>query len=767
MSFLRFPRWCKPGVGPVGQMKWLELLPQHEFVTAGILDVERFMKQLAHLGLPLKLRRRYGQLFFRFLIQCGGPGGQIRFFFAVPDIRLMGFTAAFQTVYSGVVLMPVSEDALIFPKTRKFTLGAEGRPANRGLLSVAPFSVSDSNLLSTILMALGAGELKEGEAVWLELTFAPAEKKQLQKQIGKAEKWLQSPANEKVSWKTIWREMTTDSKARSDQRALSERQTNLLKALQNKRVEDSNGFWTSFRVLIHSFSSKARLQTIHAMLQSVKDLNGIMLHPLNGEPMRTHLEHGAPTHAMLMTIAELAPWLRLPDAGSPVMPFLRKVATKVIAPPQGLNQGIFIGRSNRPEADQEIRMPVNQMLKHTFLAGTTGSGKTSTMLSIMLRMVEELSEKPDEAPGFTFLDPHGGAIETLLSHIPSRLYPKLHLIPLGTTHRPRGFNLFQADHQAEAEALTGEFVATLQQLFPGSRPRAEHYLRNAVLSLLSVPPQTLLGIIQIFLNEPYRLKILQHLDPHLLHFWTAEFSQIKNIGEHLGPILNKLGALLTYPTSRRMLGQLKSSVNTRQCMDEGHMVLIDGTGCVPDLLKMISSLYLIDYHFTCRKRPQHASRPHFFFADEIHLFATDILAKILAEDRKFGLALFLATQYLSQLPDRILEAVLGNVGTLMLLQLGGPDADRLTRWLKPQITTQDLMNLPELNAIVRTKGHQGRLELFTLKNEIVPIQNRDWIGEAWSHSDQQDGRSIEEVEREMNRYGISKMGRVGRNRGLE
>jgi len=373
----------------------------------------------------------------------------------------------------------------------------------------------------------------------------------------------------------------------------------------------------------------------------------------------------------------------------------------------------------------------------------------------MTRMVEDLERSPNTAPGFTFLDPHGGAIETLLSYIPKKLYPKLHIIPLGHTDRPRGFNLFQAAHVDVRESLTGEFVTTLQQLFPGSRPRAEHYLRNAVLSLLSVPPQTVLGIIDIFFNETYRRKILPDLDVHLRHFWMDEFAQIKNFGEHLGPILNKLGALTTYPTSRRMLGQHQSSINTRQVMDDGHIVLIDGSGCVPDLLKILASLFFIDYHFTCRKRPQHQSKAHFFFADECHLFATDILTKILAEDRKFGLSLFLATQYLSQLSDRILEAILGNVGTLMLLQLGGPDADKLSRWLKPLVTNADLMNLAELHAIVRTKGHEGRLELFTVKNDIVPIRHEAWVKEAWAHSDQQDGRSVEAIEQEMKHSGLA------------
>jgi len=762
LSFL-FPKWCKPGKGPVGRMKVFEICPTADLSSAGPGEVASFVRHIAHLGLPLSLRWRYGQLYFRFLVQCKGPAGRVRLFYAVPDIRVMGFTAAFQTHFTGIYLLPASEDALFLPEVQESALGAEGRTVNRGLLSVVPFAFKDP--LNAMMMAMGAGELRDGEEVWLDMTFAPATGSDLRKRIVKAEKWLQSPANEPVSLKAVWREMSADSKTRPKQRQLTEHQSSLLRALQGKRSEEGPGFWTSFRVYIHSFSSKARLQTMNAALQSMRELNGILLHPVAAEKIRHRFAGGTPSRPVLLTASELASWLRLPDAGTTAAAHIQSVTTKMIAPPHDLKDGIFIGKSNVPGMERDIRLPVNQLLKHTFLAGTTGSGKTSTLLSIMVRMVRELERNPERAPGFTFLDPHGGGIETLLSYIPESLYPRLHIIPLGPTDRPRGFNLFQNDHQVEAESLTGEFVATLQQLFPGSRPRAEHYLRNAVLSLLSAPPQTVLGIVQIFLNDSYRAQILPHLSPHLLHFWTTEFQQIHNIGEHLGPILNKLGALTTYPTSRRMLGQLQSSIHTRQVMDEGHMVLIDGSGCVPDLLRILASLFMIDYHFTCRRRPPHRSRAHFFFADEVHLFATEIVAKILSEDRKFGLSLFLATQYLTQLSDRILEAILGNVGTLILLQLGGPDADRLTRWLKPQITPGDLMNLPELNAIVRTKGQNGKLELFTMKNDMVPILHEERIRKAWAYSDQHDGRPVEDVDRELMLHRLDEAKLTDRNRG--
>ncbi|MGG1314223.1 type IV secretory system conjugative DNA transfer family protein [Cohnella laeviribosi] len=745
LSFL-FPRWCEPGRGKHKQTLWFEVMPSLDAAPMDFAKASRFARHISQLGHPRFKRLRYGQIYFRYLIQCAGPAGRVRIYFSVPDIRWMGFRTGFHTQVSGIYLLPV-EAPVFAAGSDKNVIVAEGRPAYKGVLSVAAIHPAGKDPVNEMIAAMGAGELKAGEEVWLELAFAPAGKRLLLRRVRKAEAWLRSPANEPMSLKAIWREMNTNQKEERGPRELTAHQQNVMRSLQSKQDEDEIGLWTGFRVLIRSHAAKARLHTMNDMLQSMRSGNGIVLRPVRGN--KALLTPGAPSKKLLFTSEELGYWLRIPAFGDPAAAHMEKMHAKIVPAPAGLNRGLFIGKSNVPGADQEIRMPVNQMLKHAFLAGTTGSGKTSTLLSIMTNMVDDLERSPDQAPGFTFLDPHGGAIETLLSYIPKTLYPKLHIIPLGHTDRPRGFNLFQAAHADMRESLTGEFVTTLQQLFPGSRPRAEHYLRNAVLSLLSVPPQTVLGIVDIFFNETYRRKLLPRLDVHLRHFWTDEFAQIKNVGEHLGPILNKLGALTTYPTSRRMLGQLHSSVNTRQAMDDGHIVLIDGSGCVPDLLKILASLFFIDYHFTCRKRPQHKSRAHFFFADEMHLFATDILTKILAEDRKFGLSLFLATQYLSQLSDRILEAILGNVGTLMLLQLGGPDADKMSRWLKPLVTNADLMNLAELHAIVRTKGHEGRLELFTVKNDVVPIRHESWIKEAWAWSDAHDGRSAASVEKEM------------------
>ena len=60
----------------------------------------------------------------------------------------------------------------------------------------------------------------------------------------------------------------------------------------------------------------------------------------------------------------------------------------------------------------------------------------------------------------------------------------------------------------------------------------------------------------------------------------------------------------------------------------------------------------------------------YLYADEFQHFATESFTSILSEARKYRLALSLFHQYEDQLAEPILRAVFGNVGTLIVFQVG-------------------------------------------------------------------------------------------------
>jgi len=89
------------------------------------------------------------------------------------------------------------------------------------------------------------------------------------------------------------------------------------------------------------------------------------------------------------------------------------------------------------------------------------------------------------------------------------------------------------------------------------------------------------------------------------------------------------------------------------------------------------------------------SQDFFLYGDEFQKFATESFADILSEARKYRLNLILAHQYINQLEDTgVKEAVLGNVGTLILFRIGAEDAEAFEKEFEPDVTTRDLVNLP-------------------------------------------------------------------------
>ncbi|MFD1674796.1 type IV secretory system conjugative DNA transfer family protein [Alicyclobacillus fodiniaquatilis] len=690
---------------------------------------------------------------FRFFIVKEPGESIIRLYVGVPTVRDSSIQSAFRSTYPQVHLIAEPSPSFLNPHIDRHTRAMSFRKGGQGLdpwLPLASLRVGEAgDPLDYLLDAFGS----DVSGRWVfEVWFSPIRDTKFRRTLMKK---AQPPGNRGSSGKAL-SEILSEIFGKSplpsqSMQPVPDPYAEQRPMVRARLLSNHRPYRVSIRLLAGgSTSIRAHLHAVLGAMGHLRETGWIVPSRITKRRLAKAMRQGTPTQPMWWTSGELASLVHLPDSRQPGFRYVATAQGLVLPPPKWKNQGLRLGWSNFPGREgQPIHIPFAQAAKHTFLAGATGSGKTTTLLQIMLGLVEQMQTNPDTAPGFTFFDPHGGAIERLLAHIPPSLHHKVHVIPLGPTDYPRGLNLFRMDHRSDAEAITGEFVTTLQELWPGSRPRSEHYLRNNVLSLLQQPPQTVLGIAHLFSNARFRSDLIPKLPPHLQYFWLQEFAEIRNIADHLGPIWNKLGALTTYPSLRRILGQTQSAIDTRTVMDEGDIVLIDGSGCTTDAIKIVAGLYLIDLHFTCKRRPEHRSRLHLFIGDESHLYSVNVLQKILAEDRKFGLSLFLATQYLDQLPDPILAGILGNVGTLILLQLGGPDADRLTRWLKPDVSSRQLMTLPEMHALVRTKLEGGVTELFTMQNSIVSSGNEDWARQAIDRSNREDGRPAEAVDRDI------------------
>jgi hypothetical protein len=94
-------------------------------------------------------------------------------------------------------------------------------------------------------------------------------------------------------------------------------------------------------------------------------------------------------------------------------------------------------------------------------------------------------------------------------------------------------------------------------------------------------------------------------------------------------------------------------------------------------------------------------RDFYLYVDELPTFATASIDTILSESRKYRLNLTLGMQYLDQFDNKLLGAVLGNVGNLIVFRVGAKDAPILEREFTPVFSRDDLVSLPHYHAYVR------------------------------------------------------------------
>ena len=141
-------------------------------------------------------------------------------------------------------------------------------------------------------------------------------------------------------------------------------------------------------------------------------------------------------------------------------------------------------------------------------------------------------------------------------------------------------------------------------------------------------------------------------------------------------------------------------------MDEGKILLVNlSKGSIgEDTSNLLGSLLISRFDLAALSRankPEAERRDFTLYLDEFHNFTTQSLIFMLSELRKYRLSLVLAHQYLTQLDPNIRDAILGNVGTLIVFRIGATDAEFLEPEFFPEFRTSDFTNLPNYHIYLK------------------------------------------------------------------
>ncbi len=399
--------------------------------------------------------------------------------------------------------------------------------------------------------------------------------------------------------------------------------------------------------------------------------------------------------------------------------------------------------------------------RHMYIIGKTGMGKSEMIKNMAIQDIHN-------GHGLAIVDPHGELVEDILNAIPSwRINDVVYFNPADVDY-PIAFNILESvDEPHQKHLVASGLVAIFKKLWADSwGPRLEYLLRNAILALLDYPGSTLLGVTRILIDKEYRKKVIAKVkDPVVKSFWTQEYTKYSQQFqvEAISPIQNKVGQFLSLSLIRNIVGQVKSSIDIREIMDNKKILLLNlSKGKIgEDASALLGAMMITKMQLAAMGRvdiPEEERSDFYLYVDEFQNFVTNSFADILSEARKYRLNLIIAHQYIAQLitsdSTKVRDAVFGNVGTLITFRVGADDAEFLAREFAPTFTEVDLVNLAKyeiylklmidgiasnpfsattLPPFPKTEGNKEKIikvsrERYSTKREVIEDKIARWAG---------------------------------------
>jgi len=436
-----------------------------------------------------------------------------------------------------------------------------------------------------------------------------------------------------------------------------------------------------------------------------------------------------PSQSAVLTSDELATMFHLPnkDARIPTVHWLqsKRAPASAEVPDEGelwLGTSVYRGIERPVYAGTE-----EDRLRHMYVVGKTGSGKSYFIQSLALQDIQA-------GRGVAFMDPHGDAIEWLLERIPPERMEDVILFDPSDTDRPVAFNMMEAYGEQDQHRIVNAFIGLLYKLFDPNQqgivgPRLERAVRNAMLTAMEAGEGfTLIEVVRIITDQKFVDNLIPKIKDDLVkRYWTDEMAQTAQYhkSEILGYIVSKFDRFVTNKLMRNIIGQSKSSFDFRKVMDERKILLINlSKGIIGAENAQFLGLLLVPKILSAAMSRANVEReqrhPFFLYVDEFQNFATEDFAHILSEARKFGLGLVVANQYISQVDEKIRDAIFGNIGSIVSFKVGVEDASYLKNEFHPVFDENDLVQLENINAYVKLLVNEEYPAPFSISTWFDP-----------------------------------------------
>ncbi len=395
---------------------------------------------------------------------------------------------------------------------------------------------------------------------------------------------------------------------------------------------------------------------------------------------------------------------------------------------------------------EPLTISLEQLMRHLWIAGATGSGKSKLIEALCRACVKLIWLALDtvDAVGrlaLIAIDPHGDSVDDLVPFLVMLNLPPEKVMILDVTDEEwvLSFNPIERIPGVHPYRQVMELIFVFKRLWRDSWGERMANVMTATCITLLENDLTLLESTRLLTDAEFRARCVANVrHEETLNYWRRfEMLPQREQATWIESTLNKLTQFCGDPRVSRIIGARRSSLNVRDVMDSGKILLVRlAKGELGPNTALLGALLLSKIQLAALSRidtPPADRKPCVVVVDEAHNFLLADFESSLAELRKFKVGYVLAGQSLAAAFDnsRMVSSLLTNTALQVVFNCSRMDADIYAREMSAQqepTLVERLTTQPPRHAVVKIRGQGVRL-MRTVDVE-TPAVSEDAV-KAW------------------------------------
>ena len=427
-----------------------------------------------------------GPNYFSIELANANKSEEFIFYVSVPDTKKGLFEKQILSIFPEAKIFEKKDDYNIFNE-QGVSVGSFALQGSNHIYPLKTYEQFDYDPLNVILNSFS--KLKgEGEGAGIQLIFKPVGEKYTSfykralKDFSKGMKLKEAINMNRLSFfgetKKVFKEISDGfagskkekdkEKGLADQKSL-EMDKNIIENLNNKistpTVETNIRIIASSQTESEAMSILSDLESAFNQFENTGS-NKISFKRLNGKDLRQFFREFSfrvfsDREKLPLNLREITTMMHLPENEIRGTSQLKQSKAGTGQAPLDLQKiGISLGKNIHRNIETEIFMSPEDRLRHFYIIGQTGTGKT-TLLKRMIRQDIMNGE------GVCMIDPHGSDIQDILSYVPENRLNDLVYFDPSQTDRPMGLNMLEYDIRFPEQKtfVVNEMLSIFNKLF--------------------------------------------------------------------------------------------------------------------------------------------------------------------------------------------------------------------------------------------------------------------------------------------------------------